>query len=319
MKQQQNFSITPYLEFNREHWSTLRDSVPLKLLTDEELLELKGINDKISMDEVNKIYLPISRLLNFYISSNLHRQTVLEQFLGTSTNDTKVPYVIGIVGSVAVGKSTTARLLQTLLSRWPEHRKVDLITTDGFLYPNRILNERGIMKKKGFPQSYDMHRLVKFVFDIKSGVKQVTTPVYSHFTYDIIPGKKQLIEQPDILILEGLNVLQSSMDYPHAPHHVFVSDFVDFSIYVDAPENLLKKWYISRFLKFCQGAFSDPQAYFYHYSKLEQEEAIKTAKTIWEEINKINLEENIIPTKERASLIMTKGSNHSITNVRLRK
>ncbi|MDR5617206.1 type I pantothenate kinase [Arsenophonus sp.] len=317
MKQQQNFSITPYLEFDREHWATLRDSVPLELLTDKELLELKGINDEISMDEVNKIYLPISRLLNFYISSNLRRQTVLQLFLGT--NGTKVPYVIGIAGSVAVGKSTTARLLQTLLSRWPEHRKVDLITTDGFLYPNQILNERGIMKKKGFPQSYDMHRLVKFVSDIKSGVKQVTAPVYSHFTYDIVPDKKQVIEQPDILILEGLNVLQSGMDYPHAPHHVFVSDFVDFSIYVDAPENLLKKWYISRFLKFCQGAFSDPHAYFYHYSKLEQEEAINTAKTIWEEINKINLEENIIPTKERASLIMTKGSNHSITNVRLRK
>lgn len=314
MKQQQNFSITPYLEFDREHWATLRDSVPLELLTDKELLELKSINDEISMDEVNKIYLPISRLLNFYISSNLRRQTVLEQFLGTE--GTKIPYVIGIAGSVAVGKSTTARLLQTLLSRWPEHRKVDLITTDGFLYPNQILNERGIMKKKGFPQSYDMHRLVKFVSDIKSGVKRVTAPVYSHFTYDIVPGKKQVIEQPDILILEGLNVLQSGMD---DPHHVFVSDFVDFSIYVDAPENLLKKWYISRFLKFCHDAFSDPHTYFYHYSKLEQKEAIKTAKSLWEEINKINLEENIIPTRERASLIMTKGSNHSITNVRLRK
>ncbi|AHA27982.1 type I pantothenate kinase [Candidatus Liberibacter americanus] len=253
MKQKQNFSITPYLEFDREHWATLSDSVPLDLLTDKELLKLKSINDEISMDEVNKIYLPISRLLNFYISSNLRRQTVLQQFLGT--NCTKVPYVISIAGSVAVGKSTTARLLQTLLSRWPEHRKVDLIATDGFLYPNHILNERGIMNKKGFPQSYDMHRLVKFISDIKSGVKQVTAPVYSHSTYDIVADKQQVIDQPDILILEGLNVLQSGMDYPHAPHHVFVSEFVDFSIYVDAPENLLKKWFISRFLKFCKVDF----------------------------------------------------------------
>ncbi|MGP1947110.1 MAG: type I pantothenate kinase [Arsenophonus sp. NC-PG7-MAG3] len=317
MKQQQNFLITPYLEFDREHWATLRDSVPLELLTNKELLELKGINDEISMDEVNKIYLPISRLLNFYISSNLLRQTVLEQFL--CTNGTKVPYVIGIAGSVAVGKSTTARLLQTLLSRWPEHRKVDLIATDGFLYPNQILNKRGIMKKKGFPQSYDMHRLVKFISDIKSGVKNVTAPVYSHFIYDIVPDKKQVIKEPDILILEGLNIFQNRMDYPDVQYHVFVSDFIDFSIYVDATENLLKKWYISRFLKLCQGPFSDPNTYFYHYSKLKKKEAINTAKTIWEEINKINLKENIIPTKERVNLIMTKGSNHSITNIKLRK
>ncbi|MGP1956289.1 MAG: type I pantothenate kinase [Arsenophonus sp. NC-PE1-MAG3] len=317
MKQQQNSLITHYLEFDREYWATLRDSVPLELLTDKELLELKGINDEISMDEVNKIYLPISRLLNFYINSNLLRQTVLEQFL--STNGTKVPYIIGIAGSVAVGKSTTARLLQTLLSRWPENRKVDLIATDAFLYPNQILNERGIMNKKGFPQSYDIHRLVKFISDIKSGVKNVTAPVYSHFTYDIVPGKKQVIKQPDILILEGLNIFQNGMDYPNNPDHVFVSDFIDFSIYVDAPENLLKKWYISRFLKFCKGAFSNPNTYFYYYSKLEKKEAINTAKTIWEEINKINLKENIIPTKKRVNLIMTKDSNHSITNIRLRK
>ncbi|MGP1958633.1 MAG: type I pantothenate kinase [Arsenophonus sp. NC-CH8-MAG3] len=317
MKQQQNRLITPYLEFDRKHWATLRDSVPLQLLTNKELLELKGINDEISMDEVNKIYLPISRLLNFYISSNLFRKTVLEQFLGTI--GTKVPYVIGIAGSVSVGKSTTARLLQTLLSRWPEHRKVDLIATDGFLYPNQILNERGIMKKKGFPESYDMHRLIKFISDIKSGVKNVTAPVYSHFTYDIVPGKKQVIKQPDILILEGLNIFQNKMDYPDVPNHVFVSDFIDFSIYVDAPENLLEKWYISRFLKFCQGAFSNPNTYFYHYSKLDKKEAMNTAKIIWEEINKINLKENIIPTKERVSLIMTKGSNHLIRSVRLRK
>ncbi|MFP3028807.1 MAG: type I pantothenate kinase [Arsenophonus sp.] len=317
MKQQKNFSITPYLEFDREHLARLGDSIPLELLTDKELLKLKSINDEISMDEVNRIYLPISRLLNFYISSNLGRQTVLEQFLGS--NSTKIPYVIGIVGSVAVGKSTTASLLQTLLSRWPEHRKVDLITTDGFLYPNHILNERGIMKKKGFPESYDTYRLINFIYKIKSGVKEVSAPIYSHITYDIVPGKKQVIKKPDILILEGLNILQNEMDYPDIKHNVFVSDFIDFSIYIDAPENLLEKWYISRFLKFYQGAFSDHHTYFYHYSKLQQEEVINTAKTIWEEINKINLEKNIIPTKERVNLIITKGYNHSITNIRLRK
>lgn len=317
MKQQQNLLITPYLEVDREHLATLRHSVPLELLMNKELLKLKGINNQISIDEVNKIYLPILWLLNFHISLNLRKQIVLEQFLGN--NGAKVPYTIGITGSVAAGKSTIARLLQTLLSQWPEHRKVDLITTDDFLYPNKILNKRGIMKKKGFPQSYDIYRLVKFVSDIKSGVKRVTVPVYSHFTYDIIPNKKQLIEQPDILILEGLNILQSKIDFSCVTHHGFVSDFIDFSIYIDATESLLKKWYISRFLKFCQEAFFDPNAYYHHYSKLEREEAIEIATIIWEEINKINLEENIIPTKERSSLIITKGFDHSITNIRLRK
>lgn len=307
---------TPYLEFDREHWATLRDSVPLTL-SSSELLELKGINEELSMDDVIEIYLPLSRLLNFYISSNLRRQAVLEQFLGT--NGAKVPYIIGIAGSVAVGKSTTARLLQALLTRWPEHRKVDLITTDGFLYPNQVLRDKGIMKKKGFPQSYDMRKLVNFVSQIKSGARNVAAPVYSHLTYDIVPDQTQIIDQPDILILEGLNVLQSDMDYPQDPHHVFVSDFVDFSIYVDAAPHLLKQWYIGRFLKFRQGAFSDPDSYFHNYSKLSEEEAINVASSIWDEINGLNLEENILPTKERASLIMTKGENHSIRNVRLRK
>ncbi|TDB42569.1 MULTISPECIES: type I pantothenate kinase [Photorhabdus] len=316
MNKKEPFLATPYLQFNREQWATLRDSVPLTL-TKEELIDLKGINEEISLEEVVEIYLPLSRLLNFYISSNLRRQAVLEQFLGTDGQ--KVPYVIGIAGSVAVGKSTTARLLQALLSRWPEHRSVELITTDGFLHSNSVLNERGLMKKKGFPQSYDMHSLVKFVSDIKSGSEQVSAPVYSHLTYDIVPNEQKFIEQPDILILEGLNVLQSGMDYPHDPHHVFVSDFVDFSIYVDAPEKLLQSWYISRFLKFRQGAFSDPDSYFHSYSKLSEEEAINIASDIWQEINGLNLQQNILPTRERASLIMIKGTNHTIESVRLRK
>ncbi|QCR37484.1 type I pantothenate kinase [Nissabacter sp. SGAir0207] len=307
---------TPYLQFDRTQWAALRDSVPLTL-TEEEIVKLKGINEDLSLEEVAQIYLPLSRLLNFYISSNLRRQAVLEQFLGTDGQ--KIPYVIGIAGSVAVGKSTTARLLQALLSRWPEHRTVELITTDGFLHPNKVLQERGLMKKKGFPQSYDMHNLVRFVSEVKSGAQKVTAPVYSHLIYDIIPDGNKTIEQPDILILEGLNVLQSGMDYPHDPHRVFVSDFVDFSIYVDAPEALLQRWYINRFLKFRQGAFSDPNSYFHNYAKLPEPEAINIATQLWQEINGLNLQQNILPTRERASLIMTKSANHAVESVRLRK
>lgn len=307
---------TPYLQFDRTQWAALRDSVPLTL-KEAEIMKLKGINEDLSLEEVAQIYLPLSRLLNFYISSNLRRQAVLEQFLGTDGQ--KIPYVIGIAGSVAVGKSTTARLLQALLSRWPEHRTVELVTTDGFLYPNKTLNERGIMKKKGFPQSYDIHQLVKFVSEVKSGAKNVSAPVYSHLSYDVIPDGNKVINQPDILILEGLNVLQSGMDYPHDPHRVFVSDFVDFSIYVDAPEDLLKSWYINRFLKFRQGAFSDPGSYFHHYSQLPEPEAVQIATGLWNEINGLNLRENILPTRERASLIMTKSANHAVESVRLRK
>ncbi|WP_220457375.1 type I pantothenate kinase, partial [Serratia sp. ME43] len=301
---------------DRTQWAALRDSVPLTL-SEEEIVKLKGINEDLSLEEVAQIYLPLSRLLNFYISSNLRRQAVLEQFLGTDGQ--KIPYVIGIAGSVAVGKSTTARLLQALLSRWPEHRSVELITTDGFLHPNKVLNERGLMKKKGFPQSYDMHSLVKFVSEVKSGAKRVTAPVYSHLIYDVVPEGNKVIEQPDILILEGLNVLQSGMDYPHDPHRVFVSDFVDFSIYVDAPETLLQSWYINRFLKFRQGAFSNPDSYFHNYSKLPEPEAINIATQLWNEINGLNLQQNILPTRERASLIMTKSANHAVESVRLRK
>lgn len=316
MTKKEQFLATPYLQFNRAQWAVLRNSVPLTL-TKKDIANLKGINEALSLEEVAQIYLPLSRLLNFYISSNLRRQTVLEQFLGT--DGPKIPYIIGIAGSVAVGKSTTARLLQALLSRWPEHRSVELVTTDGFLHPNNVLNKRGLMKKKGFPQSYDMHNLVKFVSEIKSGTKYVTVPVYSHLIYDIVPQKRKIIGQPDIIILEGLNVLQSGMDYPHEPHNVFVSDFVDFSIYVDASEKLLKTWYINRFLKFRKGAFSNPDSYFHHYAKLSENEATKIATQLWKEINGLNLKQNILPTRERASLIMTKSANHAVDSVRLRK
>ena len=308
--------MTPYLQFNRSQWAALRDSVPMTL-TEGEIARLKGINEDLSLEEVAEIYLPLSRLLNFYISSNLRRQAVLEQFLGT--NGQRIPYIISIAGSVAVGKSTTARVLQALLSRWPEHRSVELITTDGFLHPNEVLKERGLMKKKGFPLSYDMHRLVKFVSDLKSGVPHVTAPVYSHLIYDRIPDGDKTVVQPDILILEGLNVLQSRMDYPPDAHHVFVSAFVVFSIYVDAPEALLQRWYINRFLKFREGAFTDPDSYFHNYAQLSEEEAISVATGLWNEINYVNLKENILPTRERASLILTKSEKHAVDQIRLRK
>ena len=316
MNNKESSFTTPYLTFSRKQWAALRDSVPMTL-SEDEITRLKGINEDLSLEEVAEIYLPLSRLLNFYINSNLRRQAVLEQFLGT--NGQKVPYIISIAGSVAVGKSTTARVLQALLSRWPEHRRVELITTDGFLHPNAVLKERGLMKKKGFPQSYDMHRLVNFVADLKSGAAEVTAPVYSHLIYDVIPDGDKVVQQPDILILEGLNVLQSGMDYPHDPHHVFVSDFVDFSIYVDAPEDLLENWYINRFLKFRKGAFTDPDSYFHHYAQLSEQEAVDIATQLWQEINWRNLKENILPTRERASLILSKSANHAVEKVRLRK
>ncbi|WP_241627752.1 type I pantothenate kinase [Rosenbergiella epipactidis] len=305
-----------YLHFDRQHWAALRESTPL-VLDQQDIEQLKGINEDLSLSEVAEIYLPLSRLLNFYISSNLNHQNVVKKFLGTDRK--KVPYIISIAGSVAVGKSTTARVLQALLSRWPEHRKVELITTDGFLHPNALLKERGLMKKKGFPQSYDMHRLVNFVADIKAGKEKLTVPVYSHLTYDIIPEEQKVVEAPDIVILEGLNVLQSGMDYSHDPHRVFVSDFVDFSIYVDASEDLLKQWYINRFLRFREGAFSDPNSYFHHYSQLTIEEATGIASTLWDEINGLNLRENILPTRERANLILSKSLKHAVSTVSLRK
>ena len=306
---------SPYMLFSREKWAALRKSVP-QPLSPKEIDNLKGINENLSLDEVIEIYLPLARLLNFYISSNLRRQSVLDQFLGRES--IKIPYIISIAGSVAVGKSTTARVLQALLTQLPQHRKVDLVTTDGFLYPNKVLHERSLMTKKGFPQSYDIMNLLKLVSDIKSGHPHVTAPVYSHLIYDIVPNEKQVIEQPDVLILEGLNVLQSGMNYPQ-PHRVFVSDFVDFSIYVDADETLLHGWYIERFLKFRQGAFSDPDSYFHNYAKLSEEEATNIAHRIWQDINGRNLTENILPTRERASLILTKGANHAIEEIRLRK
>ncbi|OOF02160.1 type I pantothenate kinase [Salinivibrio sp. MA607] len=311
-----NATLTPYLSFDRQQWAELRDAVPMTL-TEDDIDRLRGLNEHLSMDEVRDVYLPLSRLLNLYVKARKSRTEVLDEFLSLPVSN-HVPYVIGIAGSVAVGKSTTARLLKALLTRWPDHPKVALVTTDGFLYPNAELESRGIMHKKGFPQSYDMRKLVEFVADVKSGKDCVTAPVYSHLVYDIT-SDEQKVEKPDILILEGLNVLQSGMDYPHDPHHVFISDFLDFSIYVDAEPDLLKHWYIERFMKFRRGAFLDPQAYFHHYTRLSIEEATQKAATIWNDINGKNLLENILPTRERASLVLEKGPNHSVQRVRVRK
>ena len=303
------------MQFSRKEWASLRNAEPMTL-TPGELVSLQGINEDLSMDEVSEIYLPLSRLLNFYISNSFSRQAVLSKFLGKSQ---KIPYIIGIAGSVAVGKSTTARVLQALLTRWPEHRKVALVTTDGFLYPNKCLEERGIMNKKGFPQSYNLKKLINFVADIKSGQAEVKAPVYSHLVYDIVENEEIVIDSPDILILEGLNVLQGPVNYTQAHNRVFVSDYVDFSIYVDADLSLLNQWYVNRFLKFRAGAFSDPNSYFNHYSKLPEQEAISIANRLWRDINELNLVENILPTRERASLILTKGEDHKVDYVQLRK
>ena len=304
-------NLTPFLSFNRQQWAALRKSVPLKL-TEQDLKPLLGINEELSLDEVREIYLPLTRLINYYIEENLRRHNVLRRFLDSSSP--KVPYIISIAGSVAVGKSTSARILQSLLAL--DGRKVDLITTDGFLYPLEHLKKHNLLNKKGFPISYDTSKLIRFLADIKSGKAQVQAPIYSHLTYDIIPDQFTLVEQPDILILEGLNVLQSNR---HHQNQLFVSDFVDFSIYVDAEETLLKEWYIRRFLKFRQSAFSDPNSYFKHYANLSEQEAIATAGKIWDEINGLNLRQNILPTRERADLILTKGKEHAIEQIKLRK
>ena len=305
--------LTPFLSFDRQRWAELRKSVPLTL-TEQDLKPLLGINEELSLDEVRTIYLPLVRLINYYIDENIRRQNVLRRFLGEQS--TNVPYIISIAGSVAVGKSTSARILQSLLSHWPKQRKVDLITTDGFLHPLAYLQEHNLLHKKGFPISYNTPQLIRFLADIKSGKPNVTAPIYSHLTYDIIPDQFNVIHQPDILILEGLNVLQPNRNQAN---ELFVSDFVDFSIYVDAEEDLLKEWYIHRFLKFRQSAFTDPNSYFKHYANLSEQEAVTTAGKIWDEINGLNLKENILPTRERADLILKKGANHEVELVTLRK
>ena len=303
------------MSFDRAQWSELRNLVPMTL-SESDLKELQGINEKLTMEEAVEIYLPLSRLLNLYVAARQNRNSVLHQFL--DKKETAPPFIIGIAGSVAVGKSTTARLLKALLSRWENHPKVELVTTDGFLYPNEILEEKGLMSKKGFPESYDIKALVNFVSDVKACKRNVTAPVYSHLTYNITKEIKK-VDLPDVLIIEGLNVLQSGMNYPHEPHRVFISDFLDFSLYVDAESAQIQQWYVNRFMKFREGAFAKPGSYFGHYTKLSDLAAKEKAEGIWQSINGLNLEQNILPTRERAHLILRKGADHMVEEVLLRK
>ncbi|NAS25543.1 type I pantothenate kinase [Herbidospora sp. NEAU-GS84] len=300
-----------YVELSRAQWGELRRNTPMTL-TEAELEELRGVDDPIDLAEVTDIYLPLTRLLNLHFTGARQRGAAVSTFLGDDA--APPPYILGIAGSVAVGKSTTARLLHTLLARWPEHPRVDLITTDSFLYPNAVLAERDIMHRKGFPESYDRRALVKFVADVKRGKPEVHAPVYSHLEYDVVPGARQVVKRPDILIVEGLNVLQ-----PAPPTALAVNDYFDFSIYVDARVEDIRGWYVDRFHKLRRTAFSDPKSYFKHIAELSEDEATVFARNVWRDINERNLVENIAPTRGRAGLILQKGPDHSIRRIRLRR
>ena len=313
--------MAPYVDFDRSSWARLRAATPLTL-GESDLAELQGISERVSLDEVETIYLPVSRLLNLHVAATQQLHETTDTFLGSPP--ARIPYVIGIAGSVAVGKSTVARILQALLRRWPAHPRVDLVTTDGFLLPLGVLESRGILNRKGFPESYDVRRLVAFMADVKTTAGPVHAPVYSHQTYDIVPGEFQVVDRPDIVIVEGLNVLQrapralNEMD-ASPPERVFVSDFFDFSIYIDADEGDIEAWYVARFLTLRETVFRDPGSYFHRFSRLTDAEAIETAREIWRTINGVNLRENIQPTREQARLILEKDGQHQVRRVRLRR
>lgn len=302
--------LTPYVELGREQWRELRRSTPLTL-TLEELVALRGLGDPVDLDEVVEVYLPLSRLINLQVAARQRLYEATTSFLGEEAAE-KVPFVIGIAGSVAVGKSTTARLLRTLLARWPDHPRVDLVTTDGFLYPTADLIRRGLMSRKGFPESYDRRALLRFVSEVKSGADEVAAPVYSHLAYDIVPGEFTVVRRPDILILEGLNVLQPGP-------RLAVADLFDFSIFVDAHNEDIANWYVERFLALRGTAFADPASHFHHYAELSDDAARAEARRLWERTNEPNLISNILPTRPRATLVLRKDADHRITRVRLRK
>ncbi len=311
-----NIQFSPYQVFSREEWARLREDTPMTLVP-RDLAQLSGLIEELSMEEVEQIYLPLSRLLNLYVAASQELEAVTSRFLGR--NDIRVPFIIGIAGSVAVGKSTTARVLRALLARWPDHPRVDLITTDGFLLPNAELERLGLMERKGFPESFDTARLLNFLAEVKSGAKRVEAPLYSHFHYDILPGQTVVVERPDILIVEGLNVLQPARMPRDGEAVPFVSDFFDFSIYMDADPEVIEKWYVTRFMKLRTTAFRDPAAYFHRYAQLTIDEAQARGLEIWQTINLRNLQENILPTRQRARLILRKSASHRIESVALRK
>jgi type I pantothenate kinase len=316
MDQRTENGLSPYLTLSRAEWAALRDDTPMTL-TPDEVTRVRSLHDRLDMEEIEQIYLPISRLLSLYVAATQRLFIVQQHFLGTA--ESKVPYIIGVAGSVAVGKSTTARVLQALLARWPNTPKVDLVTTDGFLLPNAVLQSEGLMERKGFPESYDRPALLRFLADVKAGRRPVRAPIYSHLVYDVVPNQWVEVDRPDILIVEGLNVLQAGQMPKDGKEIPYVSDFFDFSVFIDAEEDVLRKWYVDRFLTLRQTAFRDPKSYFHRYSSLDDAQAAETATSIWERINLVNLRENILPTRRRAHLILKKAANHKVQEVSLRK
>ena len=316
MEQRTEHHLSPYHVFSRAEWAARREDAPMTL-TGDEVVRLRSLHDRLDMAEIEEIYLPLSRLLSLYVAATQRLFLAQRGFL--ATEDAKTPYVVGVAGSVAVGKSTTARVLQALLARWPHMPKVDLITTDGFLYPNAVLERDQLLERKGFPESYDLPALLRFLYDIKAGRRPVQAPVYSHLIYDVVPHQWIEIDRPDILIVEGLNVLQTSRLPRDGKAIPFVSDFFDFSVYLDADEEVLMQWYVARFLALRETAFRDPKSYFHRYARLSDADAIATATSIWKRINLVNLHDNILPTRQRADLILTKQKNHTVQEVALRK